>query len=380
MRLGPCRIVIGGLILLSSAVARGDYIQFNIVSDVPGLARDPVDPSLKNPWGMAFSGMSPFWVANQGANNSTLYNALNAPSKLGLTVAMDHPGPGPTGIVFNSTTSDFQIPAPGGTTVKSAFIFDTLDGTIQGWNPGSVNGLNKAETVATVAGAAFTGLTLASIGMANYLYAADATGHIVVFDSTFTNVSGTTFAGKFVDPNPVPGFTPFNIQRLNVGGVDRLFVTYAAATSTGAPLAGGYVDEYDTAGNFLGRIATNGPINSPWGVVLAPAAFRPFGGDLLIGNLFDSKINAYNISGTTPVLDGSITVNTGFTSPVGLWALFFGNGSTGNPNTLYFTAGINDQKDGLFGQLIVPEPGSAVLLVIGAMGCGAACRRRARAA
>ena len=147
----------------------------------------------------------------------------------------------------------------------------------------------------------------------------------MVFDTNFHDVTATNFAGKFVDPNPVAGFTPYNIQRLSDG---NLYVTYAATTSTGAPLPGGYVDEYDTAGNFIRRIATGGPINAPWGLAIAPSNFGPLSGDLLIGNLYDSKINAYNL-GSTPQLQGSITVDTGFTSPVGLWALAFGNGSNG---------------------------------------------------
>src|SRR5262249_25033021 len=159
---------------------------------------------------------------------------------------------------------------------------------------------------------------------------------IRVYDGTFTDVTNTTFAGKFVDPNPVAGFTPYNIQLL--GG--NLYVTYAAAGPAG------YVDEFDTAGNFIKRIATGGPINSPWGLALAPAGFGQFANDLLIGNLNDSVINAYSLGGT-PTFQGSINVNTGFASPVGLWALAFGNGVTGDANTLYFTAGINDQRDGL---------------------------------
>jgi uncharacterized protein (TIGR03118 family) len=260
-----------------------------------------------------------------------------------------------------------MIPAPGSTTIKSVFLFDTLDGTIQGWNPGSNAGLRASEPLATIPGAIFTGLALANSGGANYLYAANAAGSIYVFDSIFKDVTKTTFAGKFVDPNPVPGFTPYNIQALSDG---NLYVTYAAATKTGAPLPGGYVDKFDTAGNFLGRIATNGPINAPWGLAIAPkSGFGPFSGDLLVGNLYNSKIDAFNP--TTLKFDGSITVNTGFASPVGLWALAFGNGKTGLTNTLYFTSGINDQKDGLFGSVsFVPEPGSGLLLILGGVTIG----------
>jgi uncharacterized protein (TIGR03118 family) len=359
-------LVLSGLAFLGAASSSGggQYVQTNIVSDLSSEA-PVVDASLKNPWGMSFSGMSPFWVSNQGTGTSTLYNPLSATVKQALTVTIQTAGigppTGPTGQVFNTTSSDFMIPAPGGTTVKSFFIFDTLDGTIQAWNPGSNAGMNASEPLATVAGAHFTGLALANFNGANYLYAADATGHIDVFDTHFANVTSTTFAGKFVDPNPVSGFTPYNIQLLSDG---HLYVTYAAATNTGAPLPGGYVDEFDTAGNFIRRIATGGPINAPWGLAIAPSTFGQFANDLLVGNLYDSVINAYSLNGATPTLQGSITVNTGFASPVGLWALAFGNGMTGDPNTLYFTSGINDQKDGLFGSISVPEPSSLVLLAM----------------
>jgi uncharacterized protein (TIGR03118 family) len=373
-------VVFGGLaVLVSSAARGGQYVQTNIVSDIQSVAPlTPADPDLKNPWGMSFSGMSPFWVSNQGSNTSTLYNALKSPIKQGLTVNV----PAPTGQVFNSTTSDFQIPAASGT-VKGIFMFATLAGTIEGWNPGSKAGLNASETVATTSGAFYTGLALANFNGANYLYAANAAGNIHVFDTTFKDVTATTFAGKFVDPNPVAGFTPYNIQLLSNG---HLFVTYAAATSTGAPLPGGYVDEYDTAGNFLRRIATNAaanpanPINAPWGLTIAPSTnFGPFSGDLLVGNLYNSKIDAYNL--TTLHLDGSISVSTSFSSPVGLWALAFGNGHSGLSDYLYFTSGINDQKDGLFGSInFVPEPSSYVLLTLGGLSLGliqVARRRRA---
>jgi uncharacterized protein (TIGR03118 family) len=365
----PVFVVLLTAYALSPAVSRADFIQTNLISDIASLAPgQPPDPNLKNPWGMSFSSTSPFWVSNQGSETATLYNALASPIKQGLTVTIPTAGigppTGPTGQVFNSTTSDFQIPAPGGTTVKSSFLFATLDGTIQGWNPGSNGGINDSEAVATTPGAVYTGLALNSVGAANYLYAANAKGSIQVFDKSFTNVTATTFAGKFVDPSPVAGFTPYNIQ--TVVGNPNLFVTYAAATSMGAPLPGGYVDEFDPAGNFLRRIATGGPINAPWGLALAPGSFGPFANDLLVGNLSDSVIDAYNISTPVPTLVGSITVNTGFTSAVGLWALAFGNGATGQSNALYFTSGVNDQKDGLFGEIsFVPEPGSMTLIGLG---------------
>ena len=363
------------LTVVYPTIGRGDFVQTNLVSNVSGLALT-ADPALVNPWGMTFSSSSPMWVSNQGSLTSTLYNPLTPAIKVALTVSIQTassvPPRGPTGTVFNSTSADFQIPAPSGT-VKATFLFDTLDSTIQGWNPGSNGGMGSAETVTTVPGAVFTGLALDTSGGANYLYAADATGRIDVFDAHFNNVTGTTFAGKFVDPNPVAGFTPYNIQ--NLGGF--LYVTYAAATSTGAPLPGGYVDKFDAAGNFIERIATGGALNAPWGLAIAPPGFGSFGGDLLVGNLFNSKIDAYNL--TTLALDGSIQVNTGFASRVGLWALDFGNGVTGNANALYFTAGVNDQRGGLFGDIVTPEPSYSILLFAALLMLAAYRVRRRRA-
>jgi uncharacterized protein (TIGR03118 family) len=339
---------------LAPAISRADFVQTDLVSDVSGLAPQ-MDADLKNPWGMSFSSKSPIWVSNQGSNTSTLYDPLAVPIKLGLTVNTPTGGAsaptGPTGQVFNPTNGDFMIPAPTGS-VKASFMFATLEGTIQGWNPGSNGGMANAETVASVPHAIFTGLALDSVGGTSYLYAADTTGSVRVFSGSFANVTNTTFAGKFVDPNPLAGFTPYNIQ--NLGG--NLFVTYAAITSTGAPLQGGYIDEYSAAGDFIQRVATGGPLNAPWGLTLAPMSFGSLGGDLLVGNLYNSTIDAFNLSNHDR-LDGSITVKTGFASPVGLWALDFGNGVTGNVATLYFDAGVNNQRDGLFGTInFVPEP------------------------
>jgi uncharacterized protein (TIGR03118 family) len=365
----------GGLAVLVSSSARGgEYVQTNIVSDLTGVApNNPVDPDLVNPWGVSFSSTSPFWVSNQGSGTATLYNPLGSPVKQALTVTIPttSSGPqGPTGQVSNSNTSAFLVDGS-----FAHFIFANLNGTISAWNPSAGT---AAQLEATTGGAAYTGLAIATnTSGSTFLYAANAAGagSIMVFDTNFHDVTGTNFSGKFVDPSPVAGFTPYNIQLLS----GNLYVTYAAATSTGAPLPGGYVDEYDTVGNFIRRIATGGPINAAWGLAIAPSNFGTLSGDLLIGNLYDSKINAYSL-GSTPQLQGSITVDTSFASPVGLWALAFGNGTTGNSDTLYFTAGINDQQDGLFGSIsFVPEPSSGLLLILGGLivgACQAARHRR----
>ena len=152
----------------SPSLAQANLVQTNLVSDISGLALE-TDPNLHNPWGMAYSGMSPFWVSDQASDTSTLYNALGTPVTQALVVNIPTAGigppTGPTGQVFNSTSSDFMIPAAGGGTVKPIFLFDTLDGTIQGWNPGSAAGMTSSEPVAPpVPGAVFTGLALGSSG------------------------------------------------------------------------------------------------------------------------------------------------------------------------------------------------------------------------
>ena len=190
------------------------YLQTNLVSDVPGLAAT-TDPNLKNPWGVSFSPTSPFWVSDQATGLATLYDGAGNIIPLIVTVPSIGIPSGPTGQVFNGTTSfNLNDGSP------AHFLFDTLDGQLLGWNGGEGT---TAVNVATTSGAIYTGLATGTAVGANYLYAADNTGHINVFDTNFTNVTSTTFAGKFVDPNALPGFNPFNIQ--NIGG--NIYVTYA---------------------------------------------------------------------------------------------------------------------------------------------------------
>ena len=330
-----------------TCVHADSFTQTNLVSDVPGLA-NTTDPNLKNPWGVAFSPTSPFWVSDQGTGKSTLYDGAGNAQGLIVTIPPGaNPPSGPTGQVFNTGTGFLLSNGS-----SSTFIFDTLNGTIVGWNGGAGT---TAQQVAATAGAVYTGLAQSTSGGSTFLYAADSKGQIHVFNSAWTDVTSTTFAGKFVDPTLPAGFTPFNIQKVGA----NLYVTYAQLTPMGTPLPGGYVDEYDSSGNFIKRIASDGPLSAPWGITLAPASFGSFSNDLLIGNFGNGEILAYDATsglflGTINGADGQPLVN-----PF-LWALETRTGGNNvNTNAVYFTAGINNQQDGLLGEITVtsvPEP------------------------
>ena len=359
----------------------GAFNQTNLVSSVTGMA-GVTDSDLINPWGMSSSATSPIWVSDQGSGLATLYNPNGNPIKQSLVVTIPAIGTpsGPTGQVFNAdtTATDFTIPGPGGTSVRSLFLFASLDGTIAGWAPGSTGGTASALTAATVTGAVFTGLAQASVNSTYYLYATDFTGTtgasgIDVFDPTFTNVSSTTFAGKFVDPNAIAGYLPYNIAFLN----GDLYVAYAQPSGI-VTTGGGYIDEFDTAGNFINRIYTDTAgtnLKGPWGMAIAPAGFGSFGGDLLVGSFGDSTstapngtiiaINLPTTPGSPGTLAGTLSTPNGTITNPGIWGLRFGNGgSGGTTGTLYFSAGIDSQTEGLFGAIAFASAASVTVAAL----------------
>jgi uncharacterized protein (TIGR03118 family) len=315
-------------------------------------------------------------VSDNGASVSTLYNTAGMPQS--LVVAIPAPGDplgasgAPTGLVFNiagGTAGQFKVSgfnASGDATTASAvFLFAAEDGTILGWNPG----VNPADTPAATLGkhaiiavdnspfsAVYKGLAIAKDSAGTpLLYATNfRAGTVEVYDGLFAPATGLP-ANAFVDPQLPPGYAPFNIVPISVGNTTELFVTYAVQDSDKKDdVAGqghGIVDTYDLHGNLLARFAQHGQLDSPWGVVLAPAGFGEFGGDLLIGNFGNGHINAFDP--TTGGFRGKLKGPQGQAIVIdGLWSILFGNGGNGgDPGTLYFTAGPNDESDGIFGQL-----------------------------
>jgi uncharacterized protein (TIGR03118 family) len=339
------------------------YKQTNLVSDLAGMA--PVtDPNLKNPWGLTRSpGGSPFWVANNNSGTSTLYdgsgNPFPPPSKGGpLVVTVPPPGfaPGtqsaPTGVVFNGSATDFLI-APG---VSAHFIFATEDGTISGWAGGQnavlvVDNSDKGSAN----GAVYKGATSGEINDKKYLYVTNfRSAKVEVYDTNFKRVH---LGEEAFDADHIPrGFAPFNIQ--NIGGT--LFVTYAKQDAprhddvAGAGL--GFVEIFTTEGKHIGHLQHGDWFNAPWGVVWTTRDFGEFSNAILVGNFGSGWIAAFNgftykFMGFVKAPDDSIlTID-------GLWSLTFANdGTAGLANTLYFTAGINGEQDGLFG-MITPVDG-----------------------
>jgi uncharacterized protein (TIGR03118 family) len=312
------------------------YSQTNLVSNTAGVA-NTTDSQLLNPWGISILPGQDFWIANNNSGTSTLYdNQGKKDTGLVVTIpgATHNPNgncsPGcPTGNVSSGNGAYFN----GG-----QFIFDTEDGLIASWT-----GTSNTATVAfdnSASGAVYKGL--ASLNSTFLLAANFNSGKIDVLDRNFNL---TSLSGSFTDPKLPAGFAPHGIHVIG----NQIYVAYAmqdAARHDAQPGAGlGQVDIFDTNGNFVSTfVAAGGKLNAPWGVVAAPATFGEFPSAILVGNFGDGTINAFDTTGKFlgQLSDSS---NKVLVNP-GLWDMVFGGGGTsGDPGTLYLTAGGSNQPN-----------------------------------
>jgi uncharacterized protein (TIGR03118 family) len=335
---------------LPGLVCAQHYTQTNLVSDIPGMAPE-TDPHLRNAWGLSRSASSPWWVSNNTDGTSTLYKGDGTIVPLVVTIPAPkgEAGPGaPTGTVFNGTT-DFEL-APG---KPALFLFATATGTISGWNP-QVDGTNAILKVDNFhKRASYTGLALSQLNGKNVLYVANFhSGEVEVYDTKFQRVE--LGGNAFEDNSGGEHLAPFNVQTVG----SNIFVTFAKPGPDGREVQGdglGFVDVFSPDGRLMRRLDRGSWFNAPWGVVVAPGDFGEFSHDILVGNLGSGKIAAFNPE--------SLKFRGFFRNPDnsvmkidGLWALSFGNNAQAGPSlSLYFTAGPNEGKDGLYGS-ITPVP------------------------
>jgi uncharacterized protein (TIGR03118 family) len=350
-------IVLPLLLLLALPAAalaqssQGFYQQTNLVSDLTGLAQF-TDSNLVNSWGLVHGPTTPWWVADNGTGVSTLYTGQGVKVPLTVTIPVPTGSPAgttaaPTGVIFNGN-GGFNV-SENGTSFSSLFIFDTEDGTISGWNP---NFVDRTHAILAVdrsnvgKGAVYKGLAIGSNSSGTFIFATNFRfGTIEMFDSNFNLVR------SFTDHRLPQSYAPFGIQ--NIGG--NLYVTFAKQNAAKHDdVAGpghGFVDVFDTNGNLIRRLIARGSLNSPWGLALAPANFGQFSNDLLVGNFGDGHINVFDPN--TGAALGSLQNSGGVPIQIdGLWSLQFGNGAAaGATNELFFTAGIDGEAHGLFGDI-----------------------------
>ena len=360
------RVVLAAItcaLLAQVCVVAQQYHRTDLTTDAAAVSPSAAnhDPNLVNSWGLARAATSPWWIADNGTGLSTLYNAAGVPQSLVVKIPTpDGTGTSaPTGMVFNPTSAFNVAPMK-----KAIFLFVTEDGTISGWNP-TVN-LTMAVIVKNRAGKAiYKGCAIGQTSSGPRFYATNfVTGRVEVFDSNFNLLrlrggDDEGEGGAFHFPGLGRDWSPFNIQ--NVGG--SLVVTFAHRApgshdeDHGAGL--GFVGVFDLQGRLLLRLQHGSWFNAPWGVALAPGDFGKFSHRLVIGNFGDGTMNAFNI--TSGRHEGTVLADaTGQPLVIdGLWALQFGGVSAtnnGSPTILYFTAGPNDEADGLFGTITAASP------------------------
>jgi uncharacterized protein (TIGR03118 family) len=325
-------VAVGSTLALGGG-PRNAYVVRGLVSDeqrrAPGL-----DARLVNAWGIAASPTGPWWTSNEASATSTLYSGEGRKQLLTVTVEG-----GPTGIVYYGG-KDFRISAAGKSD-PARFVYACEDGMLRAWTPTVPRGWSTQAIVVVddaAEAAVFRGVAIDR----GRIYATDFhNARVDVYDAHWRRVRRR---GAFVDRSIPEWYAPFGIQ--TIGG--RLFVTYVArapVNGNDSP-TGGYVDEFDRDGRLVARVAHLGVLNAPWGIALAPRSFGRFGGDLLVGNFGDGRINAFRRNGAAWSYDGTLQNAKGKPLVVnGLWGLAFGNDGTAGPaDTLFFASGPHEWR------------------------------------
>ncbi len=351
--------LVAGCVLLGARANAQHYTETLLISDQASVPPVIQNANLVNPWGLSRSSGSPWWTANNGMGNATLFDTSTSPPTVQMLVVTIPSASGPpeigvpTGTVFNGTPAFELVPGK-----PAFFLFVTEDGTVSGWNP-TVD-LTNAVIKATHKNAVYKGAAIASRQGKWFLYATNfSQRRIDVFDSSFHRVSlGDDNHGDdgdhkaFVDHRIPHDFSPFGIQ--NIGG--DLYVTYAKrdpATNDDVKGPGfGYVDVFSPSGRLLRRLEHGAWLNAPWGLAQAPSDFGAFSHDLLVGQFGSGEIAAYDPATGRFLGEVRDKATDEVLAIDGLWALGFGNGAKAGPlNTLFFTAGPDDESHGLFGTL-----------------------------
>ena len=330
-----------------NAASNNNYAVTNLVSDQTGLAQ-LTDPNLQNAWGLSAGPATPLWVANNHTDSTTVYRgAVNGSPIEGPLLVVPVDGGAPTGTVFNST-SGFMVPAAN---APATFIFASEAGDITAWS--SADPGTDALVMASKPDADYKGLAIAESNGAPYLYATSFADNAVdVYDSSFMLQHWT---GAFVDPNLPSRYSPFGIASIG----DEIYVSYALhVAGDGDDTAGphhGFIDVFGTNGRLHRRLVSRGVLDSPWGLAVAPRNFGQFSGALIVGNFGNGRVHAFNRFNGRYL--GGLRDSSG--DPIrieGLWGLMFGNGVTGNHNSLIFSAGPQHESHGLLGTITANSP------------------------
>jgi uncharacterized protein (TIGR03118 family) len=362
----------GVCFIAATAGADAQYQVRTLVTDGPKS-----DPVLQNPWGVAFSPDGPFWIADNNTGCATLYDGNGTKiTKLEVQIPLPgnqqsnpapctHIGPhtkvvvapaAPDGIIWNDTNDFmFQDPNNGNALVTANFIFVTEDGTLSAWS-GMLKNTSQAVLIInnlnTKTGPVYKGLATGTAPSGNYLYVTNFRfATVEVYDTNFKKV--TLSANQFQDPEIKAPFAPYDIRNIN----GDLWVTYAKqdASKHDSMPTGGYVDIFDTEGHLLQQFnadPTGVWLNQPWGITVAPYGFGAFSGDILVGNFGNGWTNAFSADGS---FAGTLQSNGAPIVIDGLWTLTFGGGADSSPQTLYFTAGPNNETNGRFGTITPVE-------------------------